>query len=336
MKRVTINDVAKVAGVSRQTVSRAMNDKGEISPATKERVMIAIDQLGYQPNRIAQSMVTRRTFTVGLVFPDILNPFFPEVARGVQDVAFEQGYNVFLCNTDDNPAIEENILRSLVSQPVDGIIILGSSLSDDQLRSVADNYHPIVMTNLLLDHAHINLLLVDNYAGGGLAAEHFAAAGHTQVGMIANQDFDFGRIRRVRGFLDKLDTLGLPCDASVLAAGAPTLEGGYAATCQLLDRRPDVSGIFAYNDLMAIGAMRACRDRNLTVPDDIAVIGFDDTHLTTVVSPSLSSIRTDKYAIGTRAMTRLLKMLEQPDKTFPQQSMSVELVLRESTRNVDG
>ena len=331
MKQVTINDVAKAAGVSRQTVSRAMNDKGEISEETKERVLTAVRELGYRPNRMAQSMVTRRTGTVGLVFSDILNPFFPEVARGVQDVAREQEYNVFLCNTDDDPKVETQILQSLVAQGVDGIIILGSCLGAKALLEFADTYHPIIMTNRFVNHININQLIVDNVRGGALAAEHFVQQGHQHVGIITNENVSYSRVRRIQGFCNTLLQYEVACDDSVIESGAPTLAGGYAAAKRLLTRQPQLTALFAYNDLMALGAMRACRDMNLNIPEQVSIIGFDDIHLTSIVSPSLSSIRVDKYMIGVKAMTRLLEMLARPDAEFPWQEMPVELVLREST-----
>lgn len=333
MKRATIEDVAALAGVSRQTVSRAINNKDEISPATKDRVLQAVSQLGYQPNRAAQSMVTRRTLTVGLVFADILNPFFPEVARGVQDVARDHNYNVFLCNTDDNPDIENEMLQSLVAYGVDGIIILGSSLSDADLKKFADSYRPIAMTNRFVEHPNINLIIVDNIHGGALAAEHLIANGHTVVGMITNENSPISQIRRVQGFREKLAEHGLPNDETILEASTPTINGGYQATKKLLNRQPNLTGLFAYNDLMGIGAIRACSEMNLAIPNDISIIGFDDIHLTSITSPSLTSVRVDKYAIGAKAMTRLLEMLEQPDTIFPSLEMPVELVLRESTNN---
>ncbi len=333
MKRVTIEDVAELAGVSRQTVSRAINDKGEISPATKERVMTAVSELGYRPNRLAQGMVTQRTRTVGLVLPDILNPFFPEVARGVQDIAGGQDYNVFVCNTDDNPEVETKVLQSLAAQGVDGIIILSSCLPDNELMAFADTYRPIVATNRFVDHPNINLLIVDNISGGEIAAEHFIAMGHTAVGIISNENAPFGHIKRVQGFRDTLAQHNLPHGDSIMQLGLATIAGGYAATRQLLTNQPQLTGIFTYNDLMALGALRACHDMSLTIPDDIAIIGFDDIHLTSMVSPSISSIQVDKYAIGVKAMTRLLEMLAQPETIFPQQQMPVKLILRESTQS---
>ena len=332
-KRVTIKDVAAAAGVSRQTVSRAINNQGEISPDTKKRVLQAIEELGYRPNRLAQGMVTQRTKTVALLVTDIANPFFPEVARGVQDTARKNDYNVFLCNTDDNAEEEQKIYTSLLSQGVDGIIILGSLLSDEEISKFADGYQPIIMTNRFVDHPHINLLIVDNILGGALAAEHFIKQNHKNVGIVTNERFAFSQIRRVQGFRDVLTKHGIPHDDSIMETGAPIIAGGYEATKTLLTRKPNITGIFTYNDLMAIGALRACRDMGLRVPEDISIIGFDDIHIASMVTPSLSSVHVDKYEIGTKAMNRVLEMLDNPDTVFPHQNISVELVLRESTRN---
>lgn len=333
-RKLTIEDVAHAAGVSRQTVSRAINNKGEISPATKKRVLQAVKDLGYRPNRLAQGMVTQRTRTVGLIIPDILNPFFPEVARGVQDIAREHEYNVFLCNTDDDPEVEKKIFHSLVAQGVDGIIDLGCALTDNDLITFADTYHPIVMTNRFINHANINLLIVDNSHGAALAARHFIENQHVAVGMITNERINsFSQVRRVQGFRDTLAAHGLPHDDGIMQVAPPTIAGGYRATQQLLTRQPHFTGIFAYNDLMALGAIRACHDMGLGIPEDISIIGFDDIHLASIASPSLTSVRVDKYAIGIKTMTRILAMLDKPTTPFPQQDMPIELVVRESSRH---
>ncbi len=332
-KRVTIKDVAAAAGVSRQTVSRAINDQGEISPATKERVLQAIAELGYQPNRLAQGMVTRRTQTVALLVSDIANPFFPEVARGVQDTAREQGYNVFLCNTDGTAAEEAETMHLLAAQGVDGIITFASNISTPALCHFADHYHPIIVINRAIDHPHINLLMVDNKAGARLAVAHFVAAGHNQIGMLASTKSTLSQTRRVRGFQSCLTEHNLPNE--MIVQNEPTIDGGYAGLLALLERWEGITAVFTYNDLMAIGALQACRTLSKKVPEDIAIIGFDDIHLAAVVTPTLSSVHVDKYAIGQMAMTRIFAMLNEPDKTFDQMDLLPDLILRESTKHFE-
>ena len=332
MKRVTIKDVAELAGVSRQTVSRAINDKGEISPATKERVMDAVEQLGYRPNRLAQGMVTQRTRTVGLVVPDITNPFFPEVARGVQDLARLNEYNVVLCNTDSGPEEEIKTLESLMAQGVDGIITFGN-MEEVELQRFADKFRPLILINRSIQHPNINLLLVDNARGAQLAVDHFANQQHRHIGMLTNTTTSHSNMRRVQSFQQAIANYQLPFDERYIVEAPANLEGGYQATRQLFDIIPEITAVFTYNDLMGIGALRACRDMGKQVPDECAIIGFDDIQLAAMVTPSLSTIHVDKYNIGQTAMERLLEMLEKPDTIFPPINLNVELILRESTLN---
>ena len=331
-KRVTIKDVAVEAGVSRQTVSRAINNQGEISPTTKERVLQAIEKLGYQPNRLAQGMVTQRTKTVALLVSDIANPFFPEVARGVQDCAREQGYNVFLCNTDGTATEELETMQLLASQGVDGMISFASRIRDEDVKQFAQQYHPIVIINRVIEHPHINLLLVDNALGAQQATAHLVAVGHTNIGMLTNESHSLSKTVRVQGFQDYLAQQQLP--SNMIVQDKATIDGGQAGLIRLLERWPEITAVFAYNDLMAIGALQACRILGKRVPEDIAIIGFDDIQLASVVTPSLSSVHVNKYSIGQIAMKRIFAMLAKPEKEFETMHLMPELVLRESTNLV--
>ena len=331
-RRVTIEDVARTAGVSRQTVSRAINNKGEISPATRKRVMEAVEALGYRPSGVARGLATRRTCTVGLVVPDITNPFFPEIARGVQDVARSNDYNVFLCNTDESPEEELQVLHSLAAQPVDGILLFGSRISDDDLTAFADRYRPLVVLNRYLEHPNVSLILVDNGQGAKLAVDHLADQGHNNIGMLAGPVTSPSSLQRVEGFRRAMAARGLSISDDWLLPGAPTIEGGYDAARHLLTQHPQVTALFAYNDLSALGTMQACRDLGHQVPAQCAIIGFDDIRLAAMVSPSLTSVRVDKYYLGQQAMTRLLAMFDRTDATFPPVRVDVALVVRESAQ----
>ena len=331
-RRVTIDDVARAAGVSRQTVSRAINDKGEISPATRGRVMEAVQALDYRPSGVARGLATQRTRTIGLVVPDITNPFFPEVARGVQDVARRDDYSVFLCNTDESPDEELQLLQSLAAQPVDGIILFGSRISDDDLVAFADHYRPLVVLNRFLEHPSVSLILVDNRRGAKLAVDYLADQGHTAIGMLAGPVTSPSSAQRVEGFRQAMAARGLPDPDAFILPGHPTMEGGYKAAHHLLTKYPQVTALFAYNDLSALGAVQACYDLGRPVPAHCAVIGFDDIRLAAMVNPSLTSVRVDKYYLGQQGMTRLLAMLDKPDATFPPIQVDVELVMRESTQ----
>ncbi|MCK4316261.1 MAG: LacI family DNA-binding transcriptional regulator, partial [Anaerolineae bacterium] len=169
---MTMRDVARKAGVSIKTVSRVVNNQGEISEATRQRVLAIIDELGYRPNRIARAMVTQRTHTIGLVIPDITNPFFSEMTRGVQGLAQVRDYNIFLCSSDEDPQEALQALHSLAAQGVDGIILFAYRASDDDLKAFADNYRPIVFINRSFEHPNVSLIMVDNYRGARLAVDY--------------------------------------------------------------------------------------------------------------------------------------------------------------------
>jgi LacI family transcriptional regulator len=334
-RRVTIEDVARAAGVSRQTVSRAINDKGEISPATRNRVMEAVRALDYRPSRVARGLATRRTRTIGLVVPDITNPFFPEIARGVQDVARGEDHSVFLCNTDESPEEELQVLHSLAAQPVDGIILFGSRISDEDLAAFADRYRPLVLLNRFLEHPGVGLILVDNLRGAALAVDHLADQGYVAIGLLAGPATSPSSTQRVEGFRQAMAARSLPAPEDWISFCPPTIEGGYDAARHLLTPHPQLTALFAYNDLSALGALQACRELNRRVPGGCAVIGFDDVRLAAMVSPSLTTIRVDKYHLGQQAMIRLLAMLGEPDTAFPPIRVGVELVARESTQAAD-
>ncbi|MEM7111475.1 MAG: LacI family DNA-binding transcriptional regulator [Chloroflexota bacterium] len=335
MKRVTINDVAKVAGVSRQTVSRAMNDKGEISPDTKKRVMAAVRELGYQPNRMAQSMVTRRTRTVGVVLADITNPFFPEVAKGIQDTARSNDYNILLCNSADEEGVEIATLYSLAAQGVDGIILFAHQTTNAELQTFADGFDgPIVVVNRFFKHPKVQMIIVDNLKGAKTAVSHLINQGHTAIGFITNAVEHASQMRRVQGYKETLAEHGLPQPESWIAYTEPTLQGGYEAAKKLLQEHKDLTAVFTYNDLLAIGTMRACKEIGRRVPEDIEIIGFDDILLASMVAPTLSSVHVDKYKLGQTAMKHLLKLIDDKDEPFTTIHIDVELVLRESTKNL--
>ncbi|MCP4141196.1 MAG: LacI family transcriptional regulator [Chloroflexi bacterium] len=329
--RITIRDVADRAGVSHQTVSRVINNSERVTPETRERVKVAIKELGYRPSRLAQSMVTQKTRTIGLVVADITNPFFFEVARGVQDTALAQGYNVFVCNTDDNPQGEQDILTLLASQEVDGVILATVSSPEEELLAFAENYKPLVVINRDIPHPKASLVSVDILKGAKLAVEHLIERGHRNIAMLSHIGHKPDEMRRVHGYRETLLAHDITPNEEWLVLAPPNLAGGYEATQTLLKEHPEVTAIFTYNDLMAIGALRSCHDMGMRVPQDCAVMGFDDIKFSAMTQPSLSSISYDKYVVGQKAMQRLFEMFEEPDFTFAPIPLGVELVIREST-----
>jgi LacI family transcriptional regulator len=321
-----MRDVAKRAGVSIKTVSRVVNDQGEISETTRERVLAVINQLGYRPNLLARGLATQQTYTVGLILNDISNPFFPEVARGVQDAARAHNYSVFLCNSDDQVEEETHILQTLAAQSVDGVILFPCLYS--QVGSFAEPHRPIVVINSDYTHPNISVVMTDNYQGAMLAVDHLAAKGHTEIGMITGH---LPGSQRVLGFTAGLKAHGLNPAANRILLGPPTFERGQEAAGHLLAEYPELTAIFAFNDVLAVGAIQACKKLGRRVPQDCAIVGFDDIPLASLIDPPLTTVRLPKYDLGQAAMTRILDMLDKPGQVLPPTKLEVELITREST-----
>jgi len=308
--RVTIKDIAREAGVSPQTVSRAMNNKGEIRPETRKRILRIADKLGYRPNRIARSLATRRTRNVGLVVPDVSNPFFSSVARGIQDTAHQADYNVFLCNTDENTDREMSAIHSLEAQRVDGMILCSSRLSERELSKVADRYQPLVLVNRRISHPRTGCVMVDDARAMEQAVRYLLELGHREIGFLAGPPKSHSGRERAAGYRKALRDYGITPPPTWHIHCRPQVEGGQAAAHDLLQRAPELTVLVAYNDLVAAGALRACVDLGLRVPKDCAIIGCDDTLLAALVSPALTTIHIPTYNLGQQAMDLLLNVME--------------------------
>ncbi len=328
----TMRDVAKRANVSIKTVSRVVNNQGETSAATRQRVMAVIKELGYRPSRVARALVTQQTHTLGLVVSDITNPFFPEIARGVQDAAREAGYNVFLCNTDGDSEQELSTLESLADHGVDGIIIYPSYDSQDILKTFVAYYRPLVVINIPFDHPAVSQVVVDNIRGTKLVVDYLISQGHTAIAMLTGvKNASFEKARRVQGFRDALAAHNIPVvEEWLIPCDEPTFACGEAVVHQFLKKPAQITAIFAYNDLLALGAIWACNRLGRRVPDECAVIGFDDIQWAATATPTLTTVSFDKYELGRQAMKRVLEMLKQPGGIFPPINLDMELVIRES------
>lgn len=304
-RRVTMADVAREAGVSVMTVSRVVNGKDGISAATRQRIQTIIDRLGYRPSEIARGLVTQRTATLGLVVPDNANPFFSEVARGVEHLAYDAGYNVILCNTDEDVAREVSVLRLLEEKRVDGVVLCSPRLQDAELRD-ALTYHPAVMLiNRPLPDSHFDHLMIDDELGGRLATAHLLSRGHTRIGFLAGPEASSSGRRRQAGYRAALQEAGITPDAAWVRHCAPTVEGGKEAAHHLLNAQPALTALFCYNDLTAIGTLIACREAGRRVPEDLAVVGYDDIPMAALITPPLTTCHVPRYEIGRQA-TRLL------------------------------
>jgi LacI family transcriptional regulator len=332
--RVTMADVAGEAGVSLMTVSRVVNNKDDVSPATRQHVQAVIERLGYSPSGIARGLATRCTHTLGLVVPDVANPFFSDVARGAEHVAYAAGYNVFLCNTDEDPERDLAVLQSLEEKRVDGVVLCSSRLDDSDLRRVL-NWHPaVVLVNRRLEAAsgedRVGVVMVDDEAGGQMATQHLLNTGHRAVGLLTGPPASRSGRLRVKGFRAALVGADLLDDSARIRPCSPTVEGGREAVRELLAAEPELTALFCYNDLVAVGALHACADLGRSVPDDISVVGFDDIPLAALVTPPLTTCRVPRYEMGSQAMQLLLDQISSYPEEYREIVLQPELIVRAS------
>jgi LacI family transcriptional regulator len=329
--RVTMADVAREAGVSTMTVSRVVNEKGEISAATRQRVLAVIEQLGYRPSAIARGLATQRTGTLGLVVPDISNPFFSDLARGAEDQAYAEGYNIFLCNTKEDPQREVSTLESLAEKRVDGLIVCSSRLEDGQLCAALRHHPTVVLVNRrLADYGGVGIVCVDDASGGELATRHLLQSGHRALGMLAGPPASQSGHLRVQGYKATLDGAGLSCREDWVRPCSSNVDGGRKVARELLLESPEITALFCYNDLVAVGALQACGELGRHVPEDVAIVGFDDIFLAALVTPSLTTCRIPRYDLGVMAMEVLLNWIGDCSDGCGDIVLQPELVVRAS------
>ncbi|WP_089099003.1 LacI family DNA-binding transcriptional regulator [Streptomyces hyaluromycini] len=324
-RRVTIDDVAEAAGVSRQTVSRALNDKGEIGVSTKQRVLDAALALGYRPSRFARGLVRQDTFSVGLVIPDLLNPFFTEVAAAALDAARGRGWHVVVYDTGDRVEEERGTLEVIASQ-VDAVVGY-LSLPEDEIARLTRGL-PVVLIDRKHRSERFSSILIDGEAGVHAAIRHLTAAGHRHIGMLDHAERSEPSVRH-EWFDAAMSACGL--DSGSVARADQSVEGGERALQELLARHPDLTAVFTFNDIIAIGALRAARRLGRQVPRDLALIGFDGLRLGTLVEPQLTTVALDTRSLGALAVEQAARLLTGTGPLHSDQlTVGAELRVRES------
>lgn len=329
--RVTMSDVAQRAGVSLMTVSRVINQKGDVSQETRQRVLEIIDSLGYRPSGIARSLATQETRTIGLVVPDVTNPFFADITRGVERLAYSEGYHVFLCNSEEDSQRELAVIQSLEDKRVDGLILCSSRLDEDKLVELLARLPAAVLVNRRLQgSASFDNISLDDRLGGRIAAEHLLRSDRRRIAYLAGPPASYSGAHRQRGYLDALAAAGIAIQPGWMQPCRPSVEGGYQATRQLLADQPDLDALFCYNDLVAVGALQACEELGRRVPADLAIVGHDDIPLAALVSPSLTTCRVPRHELGERAVEALIERLHDCPGGCRQSILQPELVIRQS------
>jgi LacI family transcriptional regulator len=332
-----MKDVAELAGVSASTVSHVLNGTRKVSEDTRERVRLAIEELGYEPNLLAKSLKVSRTFTIGLLISDIQNPFFTSVIRGAEDVALSRGYHLFLCNTDEDPNREDEYVRELSKKRVDGLIVASSASRRNHTLQLRLEDVPFVFMDREVEGIEADTVSVDNRLGMRLIAEHLTQLGHERVGLVSGPLEKSSGHERYHGLRDALADLGLPLHDSLVRFGDFRVSGGREAAEELLRLPEPPTALVVSNNQMTLGALLAVRELGLRVPDEVSVVSFDDMEWAPLANPPLTALAQPTYEMGATAARMLLDKIEKkatgsPSKLF----MEPELMVRGSTGSPAG
>jgi DNA-binding LacI/PurR family transcriptional regulator len=330
-RRATIRDVARLAAVSHQTVSRVINGENSIAVATRARVERAIAELHFRPSHIARSLVSRRTRTVGLVVGDVASPFFPDVVRGVEDVVSPAGYTLVLSSSRREPERELRNVRHLLERSVDGLILGAPQVEPGELADLAGRAGvPMVLLNRDVQGRHVAAVWVDWRTITAEVVAYLAGLGHRRVGLLVPTREGARLGNREDWYRPALAAAGLEPDPALVAREAISTEGGQRGAARLLDRPDRPTAVICHNDAMAIGLLQAAAHRGVRVPRDLSIVGWDDVAYAELVTPPLTTVRVPRYELGQIAARRLLALLGGQPAAAPDSPLPLELVRRAS------
>jgi DNA-binding LacI/PurR family transcriptional regulator len=329
----TLQEVARRAKVSIATVSRVLNKSDKVVPETRAAVEQALLDLGYRPNRVARRlrMNSGRAHLVGLIIPDIQNPFYAEIARGVEDAAYAHQYALILCNSDENLEKERFYLDVMRDESVDGLVLPPFDETDLAVVEMVESGMPVVCVDRSLAKVKTDLVDVDNYQGALEAVNHLIEKGHERIGLIEGRAQVSTSRERRRGYLDALAAHGITARKEHMRAGDFKQESGRVLANELLALRKPPTALFVCNNLMTVGALAAIHHRGLRIPQDVAVVGFDDLPWAEALDPPPTVVRQPAYEVGRQAMELLLKRIMEPERPPVTLRLRPELVVRRST-----
>ncbi len=304
--RVTLADVAARAGVSEMTVSRVVNDRPGVGSRTRERVRDAIESLGYRPNVLARGLKAASLRTIGLLVPDVTNPYFPEIVRGAEDVAIRHGYTLLLANVIEDPARETQAIQAFEDHMVHGVIACSPRLGDEELYRLLGHQRAAVLVNRRSDQRYAGSVRIDHELGARMILRHLHDVGCRRPAFLAGPEHSHAGKERLRGLIAEAEALGVDLPPERVVPCTPTVEGGAATAGELLRRHPCVDALVCFNDLVAAGALQAATDAGVPVPRELAVAGYDDIVFAKMFTPGLTTVRAAKYQLGERAASMLV------------------------------
>jgi DNA-binding LacI/PurR family transcriptional regulator len=329
MTTPTLKDVAEYAQVSRATVSRVLNNNPSVDEEMRVRVLEAVRHLGYQPNRAARRLRASSNDVLGLIISDIENPFFISVVRGVEDIAYANQMSVVLCNTDEDPEKQRMYLRVMQAERVAGLIISPTSIHEDftALRQVGI---PVILLDRRTDSFEADAVSVDNVAGAYLAVKHLTDLGYERIGIIGGSPHLTTGRERYDGYRKALTAAGIKIDEKLIKIGNFKTESGYTLAKEFITSPQPPQAIFVANNLMTLGTMRAMREHEIRIPQDIALVGFDDMPWSSELCPPLTAVSQPTYELGQETVQLLLRRLADPQASIRTVTLQPRLVVRES------
>jgi LacI family transcriptional regulator len=335
---ITLNDIARKAGVSVSTVSRVLNrqsQKNRISSKTEKLVLKAAKDLNYRPNQLARGLRLKKTHTIGLVVPDISNPFFAHVTRMIQKNANDFGYSMIVCNTDENIETEREQIELLRGKGVDGYIIMPVGVENDHIVELIEFDKPLVLLDRCFNDLETNSIVVNNFGGSYQATKYLIEQGHTRIAIIQGLINTSTNSERVKGYKEALKEFGVPVDSKLIVGNDFRKDNGYIETKLLLSTSNPPSAIFTMSDLITLGALEAIEESDFAIPEDISIISYDDIDFAPFFKSPLTAVRQPKESMGKLAVKLLIEDIKSKSKNVKQKIvLKPELVIRKSVKNL--
>jgi LacI family transcriptional regulator len=330
MKYITLRMVAQKAGVSVNTASRAINNKPDINIKTKKLVLKIAKELGYIRNAAAVALRTKKTGTVGVIIEDNRNPFYAEVLNGMEVAAREKNYHIIFANTQRDYKKEEEAINLLLEKRVDGLLIAPVQDRDDDINSLVEANIPFVVVGRDFENIELDAVYNDEVKGGFLATEYLIKKGHKRIALIDGFLYKSPAKGRLEGYKKALKKYGISMDDALVSVGDIDVKDGYERTKQMLEKDLDFTAIFAYNDMMAFGAMQAIREKGLRIPKDIGLVGYDDIPFCSLMDPALTTIRLKKQELGIESVKLLLSRINGNRKKPKKIMLDVDIITRKT------
>lgn len=333
MSRVTMEDIAEQAGVSVNTVSRALNDKPDINDKTKKEILEIADELNYRPNRFARGLRSSKTSTLGVIVADIMNPFFSALLKGIEKAAREEGYSIIVQDTDENYQNEQEAVEIALAEQVDGLLITPVQTNRKTIENLQQSGIPFVLVGRHFDGLETPYVVTDDVEGAMNAVDHLVGRGHENIALVNGPSHISSSKERLTGYRRALESHGLPLRDSYVLGNTVTMEEGYEMGNKLLQVSPRPTAVVCYSDFVAVGVMRAIRDSDLSIPDELGVVGYDDVFFSNCLEVSLTTVRIPKKELGRRSLKVLQALIEKKDGAEGVEGMKLdtELIVREST-----